>query len=88
MGGAFCSNEIFELVLVIGNMDSKQYTDMLAEHFWEDFFRMAGNRAIFPQDNAPIHVSRHSKAFFWSTWNHCECFVLIYNQYQQYIQKK
>ena len=37
---------------------------MLTENFWEDFFRIAGNRAIFQQDNAPIHVSRHSKAFF------------------------
>ena len=45
-------------------MDSKQYTDMLTEHFLEDFFRIAGNRAIFQQDNAPIHVSRHLKAFF------------------------
>ena len=45
-------------------MDSKQYTDMLIEHFLEDFFRIAGNRAIFQQTNAPIHVSRNSKAFF------------------------
>ncbi len=29
--GAFCSNGIFKLVLVIGNMDSKQYTDMLTK---------------------------------------------------------
>ena len=62
--GAFCSNGIFKLVFVSGNMDSKQYTDMLTEHFLEGFFRIAGNRAIFQQDNAPIHVSRHSKAFF------------------------
>ena len=62
--GAFSSNGIFKLVLVSGNMDSKQYTDMLTEHFLEDFFRIAGNRAIFQQDHAPIHVSRHSKAFF------------------------
>ena len=62
--GAFCSNGIFKLVLVSGNVDSKQYTDMLTEHFLEDFFLIAGNRAIFQQDNAPIHVSRHSKAFF------------------------
>ena len=53
--GAFCSNGIFKLVLVSGNMDSKQYTDMLTEHFLEDFFRVAGNRAIFQQENAPIH---------------------------------
>ena len=26
-------------------MDSKQYTDMLTDHFLEDFFRIAGNRA-------------------------------------------
>ena len=45
-------------------MDSKQYTDMLTEHFLEDFFRIAGNQAIFQQDNAPIRVSRHSKGFF------------------------
>ena len=32
--------------------------------YLEHFFRIAGNRAIFQQDNAPIHVSRHSKAFF------------------------
>ncbi len=32
--------------------------------YGEDFFRIAGNRAIFQQDNAPIHASRHSKAFF------------------------
>ena len=63
--GAFSSNGIFKLVLVSGNMDSKQYTDMLTEHFWEDFFRIAGNRAIFQQVNAPIHMSRHSKAFFF-----------------------
>ena len=44
-------------------MDLKQYTDMLTEHFLEDFFRIAGNRAIFQQDNAPIHVPKHSKAF-------------------------
>ena len=31
--GAFCSNGIFKLVLVRGNMDSKQYTGMLTEHF-------------------------------------------------------
>ena len=62
--GAFCSNGIFKLVLVSGNMDSKQYTDMLTEYFLEDFFRIAGNRAIFQHDNVPIHVPRHSKAFF------------------------
>ena len=45
-------------------MDSKQYTDMLTEHFLEDFFRIVGNRSIFQQDNGSIHVSRHSKAFF------------------------
>ena len=54
--GAFCSNGIFKLVLVSSNMDTKQYTDMLTEHLLEDFFRIAGNRAIFQQDNAPIHV--------------------------------
>ena len=62
--GVFCSNGIFKLVLVSGNVDSKQYTDMLTEHVLENFFRIAGNQAIFQQDNAPIHVSRHSKAFF------------------------
>ena len=36
--GAFCSNEIFKLVLVSGNMDSKQYTDILTEHFWKISF--------------------------------------------------
>ena len=56
----FCFNGIFKLVLVTGNMDSKQYTDMLTEHF----FRITGNWTILQQDNAPIHVSRHSKAFF------------------------
>ena len=45
-------------------MDSKQYTNLLTEHFLEDFFPTAGNRAIFQQDNAPVHVSRHSKVFF------------------------
>ena len=62
--GAFCSNEIFKLVLVSGNMDTKQYTDVLTNHFLEDFFHIAGNRAIFQQDNAPIHMSKYSKAFF------------------------
>ena len=61
---AFCSNGIFKLVLVSGNMDSKQYTDMLTEHFLGDFFHIVGNRAIFQQDNAPVLVSRHSKVFF------------------------
>ena len=61
--GAFCSNGIFKLVLVSGDMDSKQYTDMLTENFLEDFFRIARNRAIFQEDNGPIHVSRSSKAF-------------------------
>ena len=65
--GTFCSNGIFKLVLVSGNMDSKQYTDMLTKHSLEDFFRITGNRAIFQQDNAPIHVSRHSKVFFLVT---------------------
>ena len=45
-------------------MDSKRYTDMLIEHFLENFFRISGNRDIFQQDNVPIHVSRHSKVFF------------------------
>ena len=44
-------------------MDSKQYTVMLTEHFFEDSFRIAENWAIFQQDYAPIHVSKHSKAF-------------------------
>ena len=44
-------------------MNSEQYNDMLTEHFLEDFFRIAGNQAIFQQDNAPIQVSRHSKFF-------------------------
>ena len=54
--GAFCSNGIFKLVLVNGNLDSKQYTDMLTKHFLEDFFRIVGNRAIFQQENALIYV--------------------------------
>ena len=45
-------------------MDSKHYTDMLTEHYLEDFFLVARNRATFQQENAPIHVSRHSKSFF------------------------
>ena len=45
-------------------MGSKLYTDMLTARFLEYFFRIAGNRAIFQQDNAPIHVSRHSEAYF------------------------
>ena len=61
--GVFCSNGIFKLVFVSGNMNSKQYSDMLTDHFLKDFFRIAGNQAIFQQDNAPIHVSRHPKAF-------------------------
>ena len=44
-------------------MDSK-CTDMLTEHFLEDFFHIAGNQAIFQQDNALIHALRHSKVFF------------------------
>ena len=56
--GAFRSYGIFKLDLVSGNMNSKQYTNMLTEHFLKDFFRIVGNRAIFQQDNAPIHVSR------------------------------
>ena len=59
----FCSNGIFKLVFVSGNMDSKQYTDMLTEHFLGHFIRIAGNRAIFQQDNASIPVSRYLKAF-------------------------
>ena len=62
--GAFSSHGIFKLVLVRGNMDSKQYTDMFTEHFWEDFFRVAVNQTIFQPDNAPLHVSRHTKAVF------------------------
>ena len=60
---SFSSNGIFKFVLVSGNMDSKQYSDMLSEHFLDDFFRIAGNRTLFQQDNAPVHVSRHSSVF-------------------------
>ena len=45
-------------------MDSKLYSDVLIEHFFEDFFRIAGNWSIFQQDSVPIHLWRHSKAYF------------------------
>ena len=50
--GAVCSNGIFKLVLVSGNINSKQYTDMLSEHFWKISF-VAQEIGLFSNKTMP-----------------------------------
>ena len=57
--GAFCSN-----VLVSGNMDSKQYTDMLTEHFLEDFISYCRKSGNFPTRKSPNSCVKAFKSVF------------------------
>ena len=58
--GVFCSNGIFKLVLVSGNMDSKQYTDMLTEHFFGRFL----SYCRFPTRQCPNSCVKAFKSVF------------------------
>ena len=45
-------------------MDSKQYNNMLTEHFLEDFFRIAGNMA-----NETYLFAQLNLAFMWCSFH-------------------
>lgn len=61
--GAICSDGPICLATVHGNMNSAAYEDLLVKHV-ADFMNGLGLGMVFQQDNAPIHTSRHMKAFF------------------------
>jgi transposase len=58
--GAFVANEIFDLQFIETKNNSQRYTDMLETALMP----FMDNDLTFMQDNAPIHVSKHSKEWF------------------------
>lgn len=51
-------------MIVSTRMNSERYTELLNEGLVPFVKNKMGTDGIFQQDNAPIHVSRHSKAWF------------------------
>ena len=63
--GIISWNGVGKLVKVSGNINSVDYCKLLEENLEQSINMMGlGDRWIFQQDNAAIHVSRYSKAWF------------------------
>jgi len=62
--GAFCSKGTLPLRFTTCKMKSQDYIDMIAPILLEDGREMLGDNMIFLQDNASIHTSKFSKAWF------------------------
>ena len=62
--GAIGWNGKTDLAFLEGNQNSTGYLNTLQHHLLPDAARIGGRNWIFQQDNAPIHVSRQSMAWF------------------------
>ena len=58
--GGFSNGGVTPLVEVPGRMNSQKYADMLQENLLPRARQLAGRNWIYQQDNAPIHVSKHT----------------------------
>lgn len=61
---AFGSKGRSNVAFINGTMDSEGYTKMLQDNLVKSGVRMGGRKWIFQQDNASIHSSRLTKAYF------------------------
>lgn len=61
---AFSASGKSEIKIVSGRMNSQKYTDLMGDTLIPFIEDKMPQDAIYQQDNAPIHVSRHSKAWF------------------------
>jgi transposase len=62
--GAFYADGKTSLAILEGNQDSDDYIYTLSEHLLPVAYGAFGCDVIFQQDNASIHTSRKTKAFF------------------------
>lgn len=62
--GAFCSSGILRLAFVTSRMNSNDYITVMETHLLPFIRRYRRKKLIFQQDNAKIHVSTVSKAWF------------------------
>lgn len=62
--GAICANHTGPLVRVSGTLNSEGYTRLLQTNLLPWMTENNCTAHLFQQDNAPCHVSRHSRAFF------------------------
>ena len=64
VGGAFCFNGVLPLTKVTTKMNSDDYQKTLSESLLPNAEALAGDKWIFQQDNASIHMSNATKSFF------------------------
>ena len=64
--GAISGNRMLVIVRIEGKIDSPTYCDMLRETFFDNAEVELPPEFIFQQDNAPPHVSQHTKGFLES----------------------
>lgn len=62
--GGFGNDGVTPLVEISTRSNSQNYTDMLEENLLPHAGRIAGRNWWFQQDNAAIHSSKHTKAWF------------------------
>lgn len=61
---AFSWDGKLELQFTTKKMDSKEYTQILEESLLPFYRRIRGKKPTYQQDNARMHVSRETKAWF------------------------
>ena len=61
--GAFSSHDYIKIYRINGNLNSKGYTDILQAQLLPNLNKLLPQAGFFQQDNAPIHMSKHTKAF-------------------------
>lgn len=62
--GAFCANGQTELKIICGRLNSKRYQELVESTLIPFGPVFAGDNWQFQQDNAPVHVSKSTKAWF------------------------
>ena len=55
--GCFSFNGVGPLAFTSAKMNSEDYKKLLEEHLLSNAIDLAGEKWVFPQDNAPIHQS-------------------------------
>lgn len=62
--GAFCSNQILQLAVITTRMNSEEYTTVLENNLLPFFAGRNAAEWTYQQDNAAIHTSRLTRAWF------------------------
>ena len=76
--GAFSANGFTPLYRIEGNLNSGGYIELIQNKLLPAIPTLLPNGGLFPQDNAPVHVSKQTTTFLDNNnINRIDCIQLI-----------